>query len=87
MLRQLLTLLAVLTGLTATVAPVQALDLAARAVHVTDQAGVVSAQARQAAVTLPAPQRRSDPREPDRTRPVIVIHTPAVMLQADRAHE
>lgn len=87
MLRRLLTLLAVFTGLTATVAPVQALDLAARAVHVTASAGVVATQARQAAVTLPAPQRRTDNREPARTRPVIVIHTPTVMLQADRAHE
>lgn len=87
MLRRLLTLLAVLTGLTATVAPVQALDLAARAVHVTDQAGVVTTQARQIAVIQPAPQRRSDTREPARPRPVIVFQSPTVMLQADRAHE
>ncbi|MEO5705751.1 MAG: hypothetical protein ABIT10_09770 [Alteraurantiacibacter sp.] len=73
--------------MTATVAPVQALDLAARAVHVTDQVGVVTTQARQVAVTLPAPQRRADNREPALPRPVIVIQTPTVMLQADRAHE
>ncbi len=87
MLRQLLTLLAVLTGLTATIAPVQALDLGVRAVQVTDQSGMVATQARQAVVTLPTPQRRTDNREAPRPRPVIVIQTPTVMLQADRAHE
>jgi len=87
MLRQLLTILAVLTGLTATVAPAQALDMGTRAVVVAEQAGAVAAQNALAVTRTQSPARRPDPREPVRPRPVIVIHTPTVMLQADRARE
>lgn len=87
MLRQLLTLLAVLTGLTATVAPVQALDLGVRAVQVAEQAGLVASAADQSVAVQPAAPRRVDRRETTRPRPVILIQTPTVMLQADRAHE
>jgi hypothetical protein len=87
MLRQLLTLLAVFTGLTATVAPVQALDMGVRAVQVADQAGLVAIAADQSVAVQPAAPRRVDRRETVRPRPVILIQTPTVMLQADRAHE
>lgn len=87
MLRQLLTLLAVLTGLTATVAPVQALDLRARAVQVAEQGGLVAAQADDQVAARGVAPRRADRREPAHPRPVIVIQTPTVMLQADRARE
>jgi hypothetical protein len=87
MLRQLLTLLAVLTGLTATVAPVQALDLGARAVQVSEQAVLVATAADQSVALQPVAPRRVERREAVRPRPVILIQTPTVMLQADRAHE
>lgn len=87
MLRQLLTLLAVFTGLTATVAPVQALDLGVRAVQVSDQAGMVATAADQSVAVQAAASRRVDRQQATRPRPVILIQTPTVMLQADRAHE
>ncbi|MXO72392.1 hypothetical protein [Alteraurantiacibacter buctensis] len=87
MLRQLLTLLAVLTGLTATVAPVQALDLGARAVQVAEQGGLVSVEADASVAAQATAPRRAERRDTVRQRPVILIQTPAVMLQADRAHE
>ncbi len=87
MFRQLLTLLAVLTGLTATVAPVQALDMGVRAVQVADQAGLTAVAAEQSVAVQTITPRRLDRREAPRPRPVILVQTPTVMLQADRAHE
>lgn len=87
MLRQLLTLLAVLTGLTATVAPVQALDLGARAVQVAEQGGLVAVEPDASVAAQAVTPRRAERREAARPRPVILIQTPTVMLQADRAHE
>ena len=87
MLRQLLTILAVLTGLTATVAPAQALDLRAQAVQVAEAASLAQAQQGMPAVRVDGTRRTADARVPVRVRPVIVIQTPAVMLKADRAHE
>lgn len=87
MLRQLLTLLAVLTGLTATVAPVQALDMGVRAVQVADQAGLAAVGAEQSVAVQTITPRRAERRETVRPRPVILVQTPTVMLKADRAHE
>jgi hypothetical protein len=87
MLRQLLTILAVFTGLTAAVAPVQALDISVRAEQMAEQAGAVSVQAgqpvRRGVVWGPVPSAR----QPSRPRPVLPVQTPAVMLKADRARE
>lgn len=88
MLRQLLTLLAVFTGLTTAVAPAQALESSVQAVQVTQdsaachvQGGIV-AEARQDLFGF-----RNDDAQNMCMRPVVVIHTPTVMLQADRARE
>ena len=87
MLRQLLTILAVLTGLTATVAPAQALDMRAQAVQVAEQASLAQAPQGVPAIRVDGTRRSTDNREPPRPRPVIVVQTPTVMLKADRAHE
>jgi hypothetical protein len=88
MLRQLLTLLAVFTGLTTAVAPAQALQSSVHAVQVTQEAdacqvqGGVVAEARQDLFRF-----RNDVEQSMCMRPVLVIRTPTVMLQADRARE
>lgn len=87
MLRQLLTILAVFTGLTAAVAPVQALDVSVRAEQMAEQAG---ASATVAVLPLRSQSGWSHApaaRQPARPRPVLPVQTPAVMLKADRARE
>ena len=87
MLRQLLTLLAVISGFTLAAEPVAAADV--RAVSV---AAAQAGEDCQAIVAGPlqfggrkARQRDADDARCD--RPVVVIVTPAVQLQADRARE
>jgi hypothetical protein len=87
MLRQLLTILAVLTGLTASVAPAQALDMGTRAVQVAEQVSVNQAQTRRSTPRLMEARRRPETREPARPLPVLPVQTPTVMLQVDRARE
>lgn len=87
MLRQLLTILAVFTGLTAAVAPVQAMDISVRAEQMAEQAGAAAAQA-----GIPAKRRvgwgpAPATRQPARPRPVLPVFVPPIMLKADRARE
>ncbi len=87
MLRQLLTLLAVFTGLTAAVEPARALDAGVQTVHMTQD--VASCQVQAAHLR----QQRENPRQLTETdaenciRPVLPIYVPTVMLKADRARE
>ncbi len=88
MLRQLLTLLAVLTGLTTAVAPAHALDGRVQAIAITQdvatgqvQVAAVVQEEAQALRRIPAPRAEIAPHA---ILPVIV---PAVLLQVDRAHE
>ena len=88
MLRQLLTLLAVLTGLTTAVAPAQALDVRLQQVAIAQDmaaaqgqvATVVQLEA-QALRRVPAPLAVIVPLE------VADVIVPAVIIKADRAHE
>jgi hypothetical protein len=88
MLRQLLTLLAVLTGLTTAVAPAHALDVRSQAVAITQEmapgqaqvAAVVREEA-QALRRVPAPLAVVAPLQ------VARVIVPAVIIQVDRAHE
>jgi hypothetical protein len=88
MLRQLLTLLAVLTGLTTAVAPAHALDGRTQAVAITQEiaagqvqvAAVVVEQA-QALRRVPAPLAVIAPLE------VANVIVPAVIIKVDRARE
>ena len=88
MLRQLLTILAVFTGLTAAVAPVQALDIGVRAEQMAEQAGasatvaVLPLRSQSGWVHAPVARQPARPRPP-----VLPVQTPAVMLKADRARE
>lgn len=88
MLRQLLTLLAVLTGLTTAVAPAQALDVRLQQVAIAQDmaaaqgqvATVVQLEA-QALRRVPAPLAVIVPLE------VADVIVPAVIIKVDRAHE
>lgn len=87
MLRQLLTLLAVISGFTLAAEPVAAAQGAVVSVAAADQQAecmpVVSAPLQ----LVQARQASGDPRaRPCPRRPVIVV-APAVQLKADRAHE
>lgn len=89
MIRQLLTLLAVLTGLTTVVAPAHAMHAGVQAVEVTQDAGtcnvhsgVLAMAAHKAMQRLDAPQQRREC-----TRPTVVVTAPPVMMQVDRARE
>jgi len=91
MMRQLLTFLAILTGLTAFGAPVQARVSAMDEVRVQvarDGAAACSpVQAKACAMRASIPARFSGG-EVSRLRPQqAIIVAPAVVLQADRAHE
>ena len=86
MLRQLLTLLAVITGLTAAVEPARALEtgvarieLAERQANCTPQQGGTVLQIAGSSAT----QARQAPC----VRPAMSVRLPTVMLQADRARE
>jgi len=88
MLRQLLTLLAVLTGLTTAVAPAHALDGRMQAVAITQemaagqvQVAAVVVEEAQALRRVPAPLAVIAPLE------VANVIVPAVILKADRARE
>ena len=88
MLRQLLTLLAVLSGLTATVAPAHALDTGVHAIELTQDAASCTAQVSILEEAAPGVlQQPHDPRQNFCPAPVIVVITPTVMLKADRARE
>ena len=88
MLRQLLTMLAVLTGLTATAVPAHALETGVQAVEMAQdgancavQAMVPSGDWSEASTDILADRQNFCP------RPIILIDTPTVQLQADRARE
>jgi len=88
MLRQLLTLLAVLTGLTTAVAPAHALDGRMQAVAITQdmaagqvQVAAVVVEEAQALRRVPAPLAVIAPLQ------VANVIVPAVILKADRARE
>lgn len=88
MLRQLLTLLAVLTGLTATVAPAHALDSSVQAVEMAQDAAGSMAQVEAARIGLAEPaMQTSEVRQGLKPGPMIALVVPTVMLQADRARE
>ncbi len=88
MLRQLLTLLAVFTGLTTAVAPAYALDARVQTVAAAQEvaagqqqvAAVVQEEA-QALRRIPAPQAETA------LHTVQLTITPTVILKVDRAHE
>ena len=87
MLRQLLTLLAVISGFTLAAEPVAAAQGAVISVAVADQqaecAPVVSAPLQ---LTQMRQANRTQQANPCPRRPVIVV-VPPVQIQADRAHE
>ncbi len=88
MLRQLLTLLAVLTGLTATVTPAHALDTGVQAVEVAHD--VASCHTTVEAAQLGWSETQiivSEVRGCLRPGPVLAFVAPSVYLQADRARE
>ena len=88
MLRQLLTLLAVFTGLTTAVAPAQALESSVQAVQMAQDAAACQVQGGAIVeVRLELFSHRRKDEGGMCMRPVIVVHTPTVMLQADRARE
>ena len=87
MLRQLLTLLAVLSGFTLAAEPVSASDL--REISVAASAAQDQAECRP---VISAPMQLGQAAQRDRvdTRRCqrrVVVRTPSVQLQADRAHE
>lgn len=88
MIRQLLTLLAVLTGLTTAVAPAHALGAGVQAVEMAQEAGtchvhpgVLALAAEESIHPRSAPQRVACP------PPVILMAAPSVIVQVDRARE
>jgi hypothetical protein len=89
MLRQLLTVLAILTGLAAAGAPAQAAqanDVASvRLVAVAEFAAKCALPSSGPALTTPAPQRDAAKSPCPKPRPPIVL--PPVMLRVDRALE
>ncbi|MFC3099628.1 hypothetical protein [Altererythrobacter lauratis] len=88
MLRQLLTLLAVLTGLTTAVAPAQALNAGVQAVAVAQDAAATPAQAEVAFLAEKAArQRLAAPLAERAAQGPAFQYAPAVVLKADRAHE
>lgn len=87
MLRQLLALLAVLSGLTVAVQPAQALSAGVESVSfASDVASCQDGAEAIAGRAVDRLQSRSD-REKFCSRPVITVAVPTVMLQADRARE
>ncbi|TIX52041.1 hypothetical protein [Alteraurantiacibacter aquimixticola] len=88
MLRQLLTLLAVLSGLTATVAPAHALDAGVQVVEVAqDSIGCQPPLAILAEATPSAFHKESDAQQVPCPRPLQRVVAPAIVLKADRARE
>lgn len=88
MLRQLLTLLAVLSGLTATVTPAHALETGVQAVELAqDGASCIAKAAVHSEDWNEVFTRITDDRQNFCPRPIITISTPTVMLRVDRAHE
>ncbi len=88
MLRQLLTLLAVLTGLTATVAPAHALETGVQAVEVSQDVAGAYVQAEAVLQGWSEVQVfTAGVRGCLRPSPVIAFVAPSVHLQADRARE
>ena len=86
MLRQLLTLLAVFTGFTAAVEPARALDAGLASIELAErQSGCVATQG--GVVLQIAQAAETDARKAPCPRPVVIVHVPTVMLQADRARE
>jgi len=89
MLRKLLTVLAILTGLAAAGAPAQAAQLsdvaAVRLVTASELAAKCTLPSSGAALTPPAPRKDGTKAPCPRLRPPIVL--PSVMLGVDRALE
>ena len=87
MLRQLLTLLAVFTGLTTAVAPTHAFEAGTQTVQLAESAATCQAQA--AAIAELGLDRHLLTDEHDKIclRPVLIISTPTVMLRVDRSRE
>ena len=87
MLRQLLTLLAVFTGLTAAVEPARALDAGVETVQLAhDFANCHEQVAHLGQISVERRQRTEESTE-NCVRPVLPIYAPTVMLKADRARE
>lgn len=87
MLRQLLTLLAVFTGLTAAVEPARALDAGVARVELAQQQRkCATLMVSQAVLSMTEADSKADAPAP-RPRPMAAPCPPAVMLQADRALE
>ena len=88
MLRQLLTLLAVLTGLTTAVAPAHALNAGVQAVAVAQDAAATPVQAEAIVLAEKAARLRlAAPLADQAAQGPVFQPAPAVMLKADRAHE
>lgn len=86
MLRQLLTVLALLTGFSAVVEPVRALDAGVQSVQLAERQKAASAQvsavAEIAGADIATPESTA-PRTFDAPAPMV----PAVLMRVDRAHE
>jgi len=88
MLRRLLALLAICAGLAAAMEPARASVSAVESVRLVEQVGLACGLSAAAPFAQVAPGGlRSRDRANICPRPVLTITVPAVMLQADRAHE
>ena len=88
MLRQFLTLIAVITGLAATAAPAHAAESGVEAVQLALEQASCHARAEAAAPQQLVPGTFATPPAQNMClRPVLVIATPTVMLQVDRARD
>ncbi|GGD52796.1 hypothetical protein GRI62_05190 [Erythrobacter arachoides] len=87
MLRQLLTLLAVISGFTLVAEPVSATDLREISAAATAAQDLADCRPVVAAPLQLAQARQRDRVDTRRCQRRIVVITPAVQLQADRAHE
>ncbi len=88
MFRQLLTLIAVITGLAATGTPAHAISANVETVHLTQEQVACQAPAQATAARGIADIRLNEnARDKFCQRPIVTIAVPSVMLRADRARE
>ncbi|GAA0280319.1 hypothetical protein GCM10009127_21840 [Alteraurantiacibacter aestuarii] len=83
----MLTLLAVITGLTVAVEPARAVDAGVQTVRLSETVEAYQAQAIAQSEGREYLRFAGQRREADRKPPTITIYVPTVMLKADRARE
>lgn len=89
MLRQLLTILALFSGLAAVAQPAQAARLASAVESSTAQSvqGPSCSTVRAQGILDDAQAQGENPRETFCTNPTFTVYVPTIMLRVDRAHE